>query len=58
MIFFHLLKITETNEKKNNEKKKGAERIGLLPNYIVKKKKICVVILLLYRDLCAEGWLV
>ena len=38
----------EIRKKNNNEKKKfGAELIGLLPNYIVKKKN-CIAILKLY----------
>ena len=37
------------------KKKIGAERIGLLPGYIVKKKKICIARVQLYCDIKGAG---
>ena len=40
-MYIFYFPVVVTNEKKNNEKKIGAESVGLLPNCIVKKKMYC-----------------
>ena len=58
IFFFIIFQWLEQNNNNNNNEKKLCRTAFWATAQIIKKKKFVLQENVLYRDLCAEGWLV